>query len=230
RELSEERRQSLSFTMLARLKPGVELSQAQAAMSAFARNINDRPDDFNIEVRSLVEEKVGDVRKPLYVLLVAVVVVLLISCANIASLLLARASVRSREMAIRAALGAGRRRMLQQLLTESVLLGVTGGALGVLLAGWGMSALVTFAPADLPRISEVRLDARVLIFSLVVSLASGIIFGLMPALVASKTDLISSLKESGRSDTASRSRSRLRRLLVVAEVSLAVVLLIGAGL
>jgi putative ABC transport system permease protein len=178
----------------------------------------------------LVEERLSDVRRPLYILLGAVVVVLLISCANIANLLLARASVRSREMAIRAALGAGRRRMLRQLLTESVLLGVIGGALGVMLAAWGLSALVALAPADLPRISEARLDARVLLFSLAVSLASGIIFGLMPALVASKTDLISSLKESGRSDTASRSRSRLRRVLVAAEVGLAVVLLIGAGL
>ncbi|MEN3332309.1 MAG: hypothetical protein V7641_1674 [Blastocatellia bacterium] len=231
RELSEERRWSLAYTMLARLKPYVGLQQAQAAMGSFAPNMkNDYPDDFNIEVRPLIEERVSDVRQPLYILMGAVVVVLLISCANIANLLLARASVRSREMAIRAALGAGRRRILQQLLTESVLLGVAGGALGVLFAAWGTSALIAMAPADLPRISEARLDARVLCFTLAVSLASGIVFGLLPALVASKTDLVSSLKESGRSDTASPSRHRLRRVLVVAEVSLAVVLLICAGL
>jgi putative ABC transport system permease protein len=231
RELAEGRRWSLTLTMLARLQPGVSLPQAEAAMRGFAPNMaGDHPDDFNIEVRPLVEEHVSDVRKPLYILLCAVVVVLLISCANIANLLLARASVRSREMAIRAALGAGRRRILQQLLTESVLLGVAGGALGALFAAWGMSALIAIAPADLPRVGEARLDARVLGFTLAVSFVSGIVFGLIPALVASKTDLVSSLKESGRADTASPSRHRLRRVLVVAEVSLAVVLLISAGL
>jgi putative ABC transport system permease protein len=231
RELSEERRWSLAYTMLARLKPDVGFEQAQAAMSGFAQNVTgDRQDDFNIEVRSLIEERVSDVRKPLYILLGAVVVVLLISCANIANLLLARASVRAREMAIRAALGAGRRRILRQLLTESALLGITGGALGSVFAAWGTSALVAIAPADLPRIGEARLDARVLCFTLAVSLVASIVFGLMPALAASKTDLVSSLKESGRSDTASPSRQRLRQALVVAEVSLAVVLLISAGL
>jgi len=231
RELSEERRWSLAYTMLARLKPDVGFEQAQAAMSGLAQHVTgDRPDDFNIEVRPLMEERVSDVRGPLYILLCAVVVVLLISCANIANLLLARASVRSREMAIRAALGAGRRRILRQLLTESLLLGMTGGALGVGFAAWGTRALIAIAPADLPRISEARLDARVLCFTLVLSLVSGIVFGLMPALAASKTDLVSSLKESGRSDTASPSRQRLRQVLVVAEVSLAVVLLISAGL
>ncbi|MFL6276266.1 MAG: ABC transporter permease [Blastocatellia bacterium] len=231
RELSEERRSSLAYLMLARLKPGVTLSQAQAAMSALAQDARGmNSDDFNIEVRPLDDEQVGDVRRPLYLLLGAVMIVLLISCANIANLLLARASVRSREMAIRAALGAGRRRILRQLLTESVLLGVGGGALGVLFAAWGLRALIALAPADLPRVSEARLDARVLGFTVAVSLLSGIIFGLVPALVASKTDLVSSLKESGRSDTASPSRHRLRRALVIAEVSLAVVLLIGAGL
>jgi predicted permease len=231
RELAEGRRWSLTLTMLARLKPGVGLQQAQAAMSNFTHNMaGDHPDDFNIEVRLLIEERVSDVRKPLYILLCAVVGVLLISCSNIANLLLARASVRAREMAIRAALGAGRRRIVQQLLTESVVLGITGGALGVLFAAWGMSALTAMAPADLPRISEARLDARALCFTLAVSLASAVVFGLIPALLASKTDLVGSLKESGRSESASPSRHRLRRMLVIAEVSLAVVLLISAGL
>ena len=230
RELSEPRRWSLGITMLARLKPGVSLRQAQSAMSSFAQNVTGGPDDFNIEVRPIIEERVGDARKPLYVLLCAVLVVLLISCVNIANLLLARASARSREIAIRSAIGASRRRIIRQLLTESVLVGVAGGGLGVLLAAWGTGALIALAPADLPRLSEVRLDAGVLGFTLVVSLACGIFFGLVPALVASKTDLVSSLKESGRTDSASPSRHRLRRALVIAEVSLAFVLLISAGL
>jgi putative ABC transport system permease protein len=230
-ELSEQRRWSLYLTMLGRMRAGVGLQQAQAAMTSVAGNMSgDQPDGFGISVRPLVDERLGDVRKPLYVLLGGVVIVLLIACANIANLLLARAGGRSREIAIRSALGAQRGRIVRQLLTESMLLGVAGGSLGVLIASWGTSALIAIAPADLPRLSEVRLDSRVLLFSLAVSLASGIFFGLVPALAASRIDLVSSLKESGRSDSANLSRHRLSGVLVVGEVALAFVLLISAGL
>jgi predicted permease len=230
-ELSEPRRGSLAYTMLARLKPGFGISQAQAAMSNLARGIaGDHPDDFNIEVRSLTDERVENVRRPLFVLLCAVVVVLLISCANIASLLLARANARTQEIAIRSALGASRARIVRQLLTEAVLLAVIGEALGVFLAWWGTSALMSLAPANLPRLSEVRLNAGVLLFSLAVSLACGVLFGLIPALTASKTNLASSLKESGRTDSANPARHRVLGVLTVAEVALAFVLLVSAGL
>jgi predicted permease len=230
-ELSEARRGSLAYTMLARLKPGFGISQAQAAMSNLARAIaGDHPDDFNIEVRSLTDERVEDVRRPLFVLLCAVVVVLLISCANIASLLLARANARTQEIAIRSALGASRARIVRQLLTEAVLLAVIGEALGVFLAWWGTSALISLAPANLPRLSEVRLNPGVLLFSLAVSLGCGVLFGLIPALTASKTNLARSLKESGRTDSANPARHRVLGGLTVAEVALAFVLLVSAGL
>ena len=231
RELSEERRGSLTHTMLARLKPGSNIAQAQAIMSGVARNIDPDPAaGFNIEVRSITDEYVGDVRKPLFILLCAVVCVLLISCANIANLLLARASTRTHEIAMRVALGAKRSRIIRQLLTESVLLSLLGGALGVLLALWSMSALLALAPADLPRLNEVRLDLRVLVFSLAVSLVCGLIFGLVPAFAASKTNLANALKEAGRTDPSGSARQRLRGSFVVAEVALALVLLISAGL
>jgi predicted permease len=231
RELSEERRGSLSFTMLARLKRGTNISQAQSIMSGVARNTaRVFPGDFNIEVRSLTDEYVSDVRKPLFVLLCAVVAVLLISCANVANLLLARASVRSHEIAVRAALGAGRNRIIRQLLTESLLLAVLGGALGILLASWGTKALLALAPTNLPRLNGVHLDLRVLLFSSAISLVCGVVFGLVPALTAAKTNLVNSLKESERTDSAGATRQRLRKTFVVAEVAMALVLLISAGL
>jgi putative ABC transport system permease protein len=230
-ELSEQRRWSLSYTMLARLKQGMNIGQAQATMSKLAQDkAGDHPDDFKIEVRSLTDERVSDVRKPLVVLLFAVVAVLLISCANIASLLLARASTRTHEIAVRSALGASRARIVRQLLTEALLLAVIGEALGVFLAWWGTGALIALAPQNLPRLSEVRLNVGVLMVSLAVSLACGVLFGLIPALTASRTNLANSLKESGRTDSASKSRHRLLGGLTVAEVALASVLLISAGL
>jgi putative ABC transport system permease protein len=230
-ELSEDRRWSLSYTMLARLKPGAGIGQAQAVMSKIARNISGyHPNDFNIEVRSLTDERVEDVRRPLFVLLCAVVVVLLTSCANIASLLLARASARTHEIAIRSALGASRVRLIRQLLTEALVLAAIGEALGVFLAWWGTSALIALAPANLPRLGEVRLNAGVLLFSLSISLACGVLFGLIPAITASRSNLAAALKESGRTDSASPVRHRVLGGLTVAEVSLAFVLLISAGL
>ena len=231
RELSEDRRGSLAYTMIARLKRGTNVNQAQSIMNSVARDIAGKdPGTFNIEVRSLTDEFVGDVRRPLFVLFGAVLVVLLISCANIANLLLARATVRGHEIAVRVALGAGRQRIIRQLLTESVLIAVLGGAFGMLLALWGTRALLTLAPDTLPRLNGVHLDLRVLLFSCAISLACGVIFGLVPALTASKTNLVDSLKESERTDSAGLTRQILRRTFVVAEVAMALVLLISAGL
>jgi putative ABC transport system permease protein len=230
RELSEDRRGSLSFTMLARLKQGTNINQAQSIMSGLARTIaRSRPFEFNIEVRSLTDEYVTDVRKPLIVLLAAVLAVLLISCANVANLLLARASTRGHEIAVRAALGAGRGRIIRQLLTESILIAVFGGAFGMLLAVWGTKALLALAPSNLPRLNAVHVDLRILLVTLGISLVCGVIFGLVPALTASRTNLVSSLKETERTDSG-LPRQRLRRVLVISEVATALVLLVAAGL
>jgi len=231
RELSEERRGSLAYTMLARLKRGTNISQAQSIMSGVARNMAGKvPDSFNIEVRSLTDEYVSDVRRPLFVLLCSVLAVLLISCANVANLLLARATIRGHEIALRVALGAARSRIIRQLLTESLLIAVLGGAFGMILAFWGTKALLALAPSTLPRLNAIHLDVRILLLSLGVSLVCGVIFGLVPALTASKMNLVSSLKESERTDSAGTARQHLRRTFVVAEVAIALMLLIGAGL
>ena len=231
REVSEERRSSLAFTMLARLKPGASIQQAQTSMTAVARNTAGKdPASFNIEVRSLTDEYLSDVRRPLFVLLCAVVAVLLISCANVANLLLARATARGHEIAVRAALGAARSRIIQQLLTESLLIALIGGVLGVLFAFWGTRVLLALAPANLPRLNAVHLDLKILFLSIGVSLVCGVMFGFAPALTASNTNLVTSLKESDRTDSPSPSRQWLRRTFVVAEVAVALVLLISAGL
>jgi putative ABC transport system permease protein len=229
-ELSEDRRGSLAYTMLARLQPGVNINQAQSIMTGVARQAGESSDSFNIEVRSLNDEYVSDVRRPLFVLLCAVIAVLLISCANVANLLLARAGARSHEIAVRAALGAARGRIIRQLLTESVLLSVFGGALGILLAWWGTRALLALAPSGLPRLNDVHLDLRVLSVSILISLVCGLFFGLAPAITSARTNLVSSLKESERTDSAGAGRNRMRQALVIAEVAIAAVLLVSAGL
>ena len=173
---------------------------------------------------------IGDVRTALYILFGAVVCVLLIANANVANLLLARASARGKEIALRAAMGASRFRIIRQLLTESVLLAGLGGLFGLLLAQWGTEALVKTVPQNIPRISNIQLDASVLIFTLLVSLVTGVVFGLVPAWQASHVDLNSSLKSGSRTGSAGEGKGRVRNALIMAEVALALVLLISAGL
>ncbi len=227
------------FMAAARLKPGVELAQAQARLKLSAEEYttkypNALGPNGGFSVAPLQDAFVSNVRPILLVMSVAVVFVLLIACANVANLLLVRATARRREIAIRSAIGAGRGRIIRQLLTESVLLSVAGGALGLVLGVAGIRALLSINTAGMPRIGEngslVGIDWRVLAFTVVVSLATGLLFGLIPALHGSRTDLNIALKESGgRSGTGFR-QNKMRSVLVVAEVALALVLLIGSAL
>ncbi|HWP42364.1 MAG TPA: ABC transporter permease, partial [Blastocatellia bacterium] len=219
---------------VARLKPGVTLSQAQAEMTLIASRLEQSYREFNAgwsaNVFPLQQEVVGDIRPALLVLLGAVGFVLLIACANVANLLLARAATRQKEFALRAALGASRGRLVRQLLNESLLLGVLGGAAGLALAYWAIELLMKFNPGNIPRLDEVSLDGRVLAFTLGVSVLTGLIFGAVPALQASRPDLNESLKEGGRGTAGGAGHRRLRSIFVVSEVALALVLLVGAGL
>lgn len=227
-----DRRISVSAHAFGRLNPGVTEPQAQAEMDEIARNLAvaypEADAGHGIKLVSMKEDQVGNVQPLLLVLLAAVGFLLLIACANVANLLLARAVARSREFAIRSALGASYPRMIRQLLTESVLLSAVGGALGLLLAYCGMKTLLKALPAALPRSGEVSLDSRVLLFTLVLSLVTGVIFGLAPALKASRTRLQEVMKQSGRG--SSSFRHRLQGTFVVTEIALALVLLVGAGL
>jgi len=227
------------FGAAARLKPGISLGAAQAALKLAGEEFRRKfPDGIgprqSFTVQPLQETIVRDVRTALFILLGAVGFVLLIACANVANLLLVRGTGRAREMAIRAAIGAGRGRIIRQLLTESVLLSLIGGVFGVMLGAAGVRALLALNPGDIPRIGEdgsaVTLDWTVLAFSLGLALATGIIFGLFPALQSSRTDLISTLKESGARSGVGLRQNKARSLLVVTEMALAIVLLVGAGL
>lgn len=219
---------------VARLKPGVTLDQARAEMALFAENLKkENPNSFSpkwtLKVRTLDDLSSGGTRTGLLVLLGAVGFVLLIACANVANLLLARAAIRIKEIAIRSALGADRASLIRQLLTESVMLAVGGGILGLLLARWGVRSLVTLFP-QLPRASEMGIDGNVMVFTLLVSLATGLLFGLAPALQSSASNLQETLKDGSRSGSADFAGRSLRRGLVVAEVALSLTLLVGAGL
>jgi predicted permease len=222
----------LGFHGIGRLKPQTSLGQARADFSGVTQNLAAAYPEVNKGISaSLIPFKqrmLGDVQPILLVLFCAVGFVLLIACANIASLLLARASGRAREFAVRTALGAGKSRLVSQLLTESVLLGIVGGTLGLLLAAWGTRAALKALPATLPRAGEVGIDLRVLVFSGSIALLSGILFGLAPALKISRTNVQDNLKEGGRG--ASGARKGAHGVLVVVEMALALVLLVGAGL
>ena len=223
-----------SLRIFARLKEGVTREQAQAEMEAISQRLEQRHPDTNTGLKVFVdplhEVVVGKTRPALLILLGAVCFVLLIACANVANLMMARATARQKEIAVKTALGASRGRIVRQLLTESVMLAIAGGVAGLFLASWGISGLLALSPANLPRAQTISLDVYVLCFTLAISILTGLVFGLVPALQASKLNLNESLKEGGRSSTEGRRRNRVRRLLVVSEIALALVLLVGGGL
>ncbi len=232
-----QRRGDENYNIVVRLRPGVSVQQAQADIDIIASRIREkdkRDRSFGMDVVSLQKQVVGDVRRALLVLLGSVALVLLIACANVANLLLARASGREKEIAIRTALGAGWQRLARQLLTESILLGLLGGAAGLLVARVSLFVVRTMNPGNIPRLDEIGINGAVLAFTFGLSLATGMLFGLAPAWRAVKVDPNSSLKAGGRSGQSDGGlylkRHRLRGLLVVSELALSLILLIGAGL
>jgi predicted permease len=240
-EAARSNRGNEDFNIFARLKPGISVAQAQAEMDVIADRMKQQyPGNYppngglTISVVPLLEQVLGDIRLALYVLFGAVGFVLLIACANVANLLLCRASVRQKEIAIRAAVGASRLRLLRQLLTESVLLALMGGLAGILVALLVIKGLRLFGPENIPRLDEVGIDGFAMAFTFLVSLLTGVAFGLAPALRASRVNLNEVLKDGGRGSTGGgtfgRGHYQIRKLLVISEVALSLVLLIGAGL
>jgi putative ABC transport system permease protein len=232
-ELSKEPRENRSWSVVARMQPGVDLKQAQSRISAInaklAKQFPETNKGWDARLSVLHELLVRQVKPSLLALLGAVGAVLLIACANVANLLLARGAARQKEIAIRAAMGASRTRVVRQMLTESLLLSVIGGIAGLLLSIWLTDALISMLPEGAPRIDQIGIDYRVLAFAFGISALTGVIFGLAPALQASKLDVTSSLKEGGRTGEGYR-RTSARSLLLIGEVALSLVLLVGAGL
>ena len=231
---AQESRGAHHLTVLGRLKPGVSLGRARTEMAQVAARLERQYPDSNSGWGSVIlplgDFAVEDVRSSLLILLVFVSFVLLIACADVANLLLARVAAREREIALRAALGASRVRLVRQMLTETLVLFLAGGLLGLLLAGWGTRALIALDPDVIPRGQEVHLDGRVLLFTLAVSLGTGLLFGLIPALTGAGRRLADSLKEGGRGMAGGLRGRRIRDVLVLAQVALTLVLLLGAGL
>ena len=225
-------RDAQSLRVFARLRPGVTLEQARGDLASVTTRLERAypGTNKNVTVQTLKHKVVGDIATPLLVLLVAVSFVLLIACANVAHMLLSRAAVRQKELAIRTALGATRLRLVAQLLAESTMLAVAGGIAGLILALWGVRALVAANPVIIPRVSSVAIDTRVLIMTLLITAATSIAFGLVPALRASRADLAGTFKDGDRASTESHRKHRLRSALVMSEFALALVLLVGAGL
>jgi putative ABC transport system permease protein len=229
-----QNRTAHNYRGVGRLAPGVSTEQAQAEMSNIALNLAQQyplsNGDKGIAVVPLREVVVGDTRQTLFVLLAAVAFVLLIACANVANLLLARAAARGRELVVRAAVGAGRMRLIRQMLTESAVLALVAGIGGVLVARWGVTALLAFAPPDLPRLDEVAVDVSALGFALLISLAASFVFGLAPAWHVSRVDLADGLRQTGKGSALGVRSGWARKAFVVSEIALAVALVMGAGL
>jgi putative ABC transport system permease protein len=232
----EQQRKGRYLAPIARLRPGIGVSQAQADMNVIMAQLAHEFPDFDkgwgATVTPLRQQFTGDLRTPLLVLLGAVGLVLLIACANVANLMLMRSSARQREMAIRTSLGATRARIVRQLLVESLILGIAGGSLGLLVAVWAKDVLLAMLPDSMSvaKVNAVTIDGNVLAFTVILSLGTAVLFGLLPALRASRPDLGDTLKEGGRAISSSLSRNRMRAVLVAGEMAVALMLLIGAGL